>query len=270
MRQLSNRAHAILALGTALLVPAFAHGQQFRATPPAAPADIDTDAMDALDRMGTYLRTVTAFQVRAVSTTEAVLLDGQKVQLASVADLVASPPDGLRLEVTTDKQRRLYLYDGKTFTLFAPRSNYYATVPAPATIGALVDKLETVYGIEFPFVDLFRWGTPASDSAKITGATDIGPSEIDGVTCEQYAFRQEGLDWQVWIQRGEFPLPRKLVITTLTDEARPQHVSVYTWNLAPSLDSAAFTFVPPKDARKIPLTEVPVGERIYKPKEQKP
>jgi hypothetical protein len=43
-------------------------------------------------------------------------------------------------------------------------------------------------------------------------------------TCEHYAFRQEGLDWQIWIQ-GDYPLPRKFVIRTLTDDARPQHTS---------------------------------------------
>ena len=37
-------------------------------------------------------------------------------------------------------------------------------------------------------------------------------------------------------------LPRKLVITTKTDEARPQHAVVYTWNLAPSFNEGAFTF----------------------------
>lgn len=79
----------------------------------------------------------------------------------------------------------------------------------------------------------------------------VGPSQIDGVTCGHYAFRQEGLDWQVWIQFGDYPLPRKLVLTTLTDEARPQYVATFNWNLAPAFNDAAFTFVPPKGAGKV-------------------
>ena len=81
----------------------------------------------------------------------------------------------------------------------------------------------------------------------------IGPSEIGGVTCGHYAFRQDGLDWQVWIQMGDYPLPRKLVLTTMTDEARPQYVATFTWNLAPSFNDAAFTFVPPKGAGRVVL-----------------
>ena len=51
----------------------------------------------------------------------------------------------------------------------------------------------------------------------------LGLSDVGGITCEHYAFRQPGLDWQVWIQLGDHPLPKKLVLTTTTDDARPQH-----------------------------------------------
>ena len=41
------------------------------------------------------------------------------------------------------------------------------------------------------------------------------------------------------------------MITTKTDEARPQTSAVYTWNLAPSFNDAAFTFDPPAGAGKV-------------------
>ena len=90
---------------------------------------------------------------------------------------------------------------------------------------------------------------------QLTAAMDVGPSQVDGVTCEHYAFRQEGADWQLWIQQGPHPLPRKLIITTTTDPSRPQFASTMAWNLAPSYNDAAFTFVPPNDAKKIMLSE---------------
>ena len=37
---------------------------------------------------------------------------------------------------------------------------------------------------------------------------------------------------------------------------RPQHESVYTWNLAPSFSDEAFTFNPPPDAKKITLVDL--------------
>jgi hypothetical protein len=218
----------------------------------------DPAALAELERMGAYLRTLKAFQLKADVVTEDVRTDGQKVQIIRTVDLVAKPPNRLFADIKNDRQRRLFFYDGSNFTLFAPRSLYYATVPAPNTIEKLADDLEDKYDIELPLVDLFRWGTPEASIGDITSAVDLGPSAIHGVTCEQYAFRQEGIDWQLWVQRGDQPLPCRIVITTLTDEARPQHTATYSWNLAPSYDDATFVFRTPSDAKRIPIVEVPV------------
>jgi hypothetical protein len=217
---------------------------------------IDPDAMEALNKMGAYLRSLKAFQVTAEVTDEEVLPDGQKLQFGSLAELIAEKPNHLRVDVNSDRKHRVFFFDGKTFTLYAPRPRFYATVDAPATIAEMANQLESKYGIDLPFVDLFRWGTPESGAEDIKDATDIGASQVDGVTCEHYAFRQSGLDWEIWIQQGDFPLPRKIVLTTMTDDARPQHVSRYTWNLAPSMNAATFAFAPTKDDKKIALAEL--------------
>ncbi len=217
---------------------------------------IDPGAMEALDKMGAYLRTLKSFQVRADVTTDDVLDDGQTIQFSSKVDLVAARPNRMRTEVTDDDGHRFFFFDGKNFTIFGQVVNYYATVPAPPTLAELADDLNNKYGIELPLVDLFDWGTNDANIKKIKAADDIGPSAVDGVTCEQYAFRQEGVDWQIWIQLGEFPLPRKLVIRTLTDDAKPQHSEILTWNLAPSFSENAFTFDPPADARRITIAQV--------------
>ncbi|HEY2854563.1 MAG TPA: DUF2092 domain-containing protein [Gemmatimonadaceae bacterium] len=217
---------------------------------------LDPDALGALRQMGAYLRTLKAFRLNADVVTEEVRTDGQKVQILRTVDLVARRPNRLFAEITNDRQRRLFFYDGAHFTLFAPRETFYATVNAPATIEKLADELEDKYDIELPLVDLFRWGTDESDFGAITSAVDLGASAINGITCQQYAFRQEGMDWQLWIQRGDNPLPCRIVITTLTDEARPQHTATYAWNLAPSYDDNTFVFSAPSDAKPIPLATV--------------
>ena len=228
-----------------------AHGDVVDSVP-----ELDSSALNALERMGAYLRTLKAFQLKADVVTEDVRTDGQKVQTIRNVDLVAKRPNRLFAEIKNDRQRRLFFYDGSSFTLFAPRSSYYATVAAPQTIEKLADELEDKYAIELPLVDLFRWGTPEANVRSITSAIDLGPSAINGVTCEQYGFRQEGIDWQLWIQRGEVALPCRIVITTLTDDARPQHTATYSWNLAPSYDDNTFVFRTPSDAKRIPFAQV--------------
>ena len=235
-------------------------GRPHEAKPQATPeakedSNIDPAAVDAVKKMGAYLRSLKAFQVIADVTHDDVLEDGLIVQSNSKIDMIAAKPNRLRVEVTADDRHRLYLYDGKNFTVWGRILNYYATVPAPPTIPELFQKIDENYDVELPLIDLFKWGTNEDDINKIKTAIDVGPTSVEGVTCEQYAFHQEGADWQVWIQLGEFPLPRRLVITTLTDEARPQHSNTFTWNLAPSYNDEAFVFDPPPDAKRIILEQ---------------
>lgn len=237
-------------VASALLFPPLARGQ----ADPAEPA-VDPAATAALERMGAYLRTVQAFQVEAATEREDVLENGLKVQLNGATSIVVRKPDRLRAEVASDWSDREYVYDGKSFTLLARRLEVYATVPAPPTLGELADVLYEKYDIELPLVDLFRWGNKVT-AEGITAAVDLGPSTVDGTTCQHYAFRQEGLDWQIWIQLGDFPLPRRLILTTTTDEARPQFTATYRWNLAPSFNEETFVFDPPADAGRIVFTEI--------------
>jgi hypothetical protein len=209
--------------------------------------------------MSAYLNTLRAFQVKGNLSREEVLTDGQKVTLSAVADMVVERPGKLRMEVNSDRQQRTFLYNGNTLTIYAPKMKYYAQVPAPNTLGQLIDQIDDKYELELPLVDFFRWNTDEAWLGGITAAKDMGPSAVNGITTQHYLLRQNGLDWQIWVQKGDFPLPLKVILTTTDDEARPQYTAVYNWNLAPSYNSDTFEFVAPADAKQIPIGEVPTA-----------
>jgi hypothetical protein len=215
------------------------------------------EALAALEKMGAFLRTLKTFTLRADTTIDEVLDDtGQKIQFGGTVEYHVRLPDRLRAEVASDRKQRQFFFDGTTMTLFGPRTKYYASVPAPPTIRDMLTVVEQKYGLELPLADLFFWGTDKAHPEDIKAAIAVGPSWIGGVLCDHYAFRQEEVDWQIWIERSDTPLPRKLVITTTEEEEQPQFVAVLTWTLAPQLDDALFTFVPPADAQRIVLREV--------------
>ncbi len=245
-----------LVLAALLLGPVAAgQAQQPAAGTAAAPA-VEPAALDALDRMGAYLRTLNSFEIRSGATTDEVLESGQKLQFASTVHLRVRRPDRLWVEVASDRKTREFFYDGKTFTLWGPRNKLYASFPAPATLLELVGRAEDRYGIVLPLADLFRWGTEPTRREAIQGALHVGPALLGGIPCDHFAFRQEGVDWQVWIQKGDSPLPRKLVITTTGEEAQPQYTSELDWNLAPALNDKMFTFEPPPGSSRISIREI--------------
>ena len=217
--------------------------------------------MDALQRMGAFLQTLKVYEVSFKMSKDEVLDSGQKIMVDGTSELIVQRPDRLHFSTKIDEAHRdlQFFYDGKTFTLYGNTNKFYASVPAPTTIHELLDVAQERYAIEFPFRDLFAWGTEQEDEAAIQSAIYIGPAKIDGVPCDHFAFRNADVDWQIWIQQGEKPLPRKLVITTMDEVERPQYVSIMNWNLSPRINSKAFTFVPPKDARKIEFAVVEVA-----------
>lgn len=217
-----------------------------------APA-VDPKAMAALETMGAYLRGLKSFEISATTATDEVLDDGLKVQMDGTAKLTVRKPDRLRATISSDRKQRELYYDGKNFTLYGPRVKYYATVPAPATVGETVQLLAQKYGIEMPLADLFVWGTEKARPQDIKRAIYLGPATIGGVEADQYAFRQADVDWQVWIRKGPMPVPLKLVVTTTSEPSHPEHIAVLRWDTSPGIDDKMFAFVPPKGALKIAI-----------------
>jgi hypothetical protein len=216
----------------------------------------DPKAIAALERMGAFLRSQTVMKIMAETATDDVIGGNQKVQLVGAVELMVRRPDRLRANVATDRKIEQIYYDGNAFTVYQPRLNYFASFSAPPTLAGLMDVAEQRYGLDMPLADLFAWGTARSRPADILGATNLGTSMIKGVPCDHYAFHQADVDWQVWIQQGEQPLPRKLIITTITERSQPQHQAVLTWDLAPKLADGMFTFIAPKGAQRIEFETV--------------
>ena len=86
----------------------------------------------------------------------------------------------------------------------------------------------------------------------VTSGFVVGKSVIGGTSTIHLAFSGKEVDWQVWVEEGAKPLPRKYVITSKLVSGAPQYVvTIGKWDLAPKIADGSFNFVPPKDARKV-------------------
>jgi hypothetical protein len=248
---------AVAALAAIFAAPLRAAAQDLAPAqaPSAAPTPaVDPEALAALERMGADLRTLQTFEVRTATTMDMVAEDnGQRLTFSGAGLYRVQRPNAFYVEQTTDRRQRRYYYDGSTFTVYAPRMHYYAQVDAPATIAETVEFAEERYNVLLPLSDLFYWGTPEADTSDITSAQHIGFARIGDDVCDQYAFRQGEIDWQIWIQRGDRALPRKVVITSREIDGQPQFSSELTWTLNPRFDPAVFRFAPDAEARRIQI-----------------
>src|SRR6185369_12350825 len=104
---------------------------QAQAQAAQAPPAIEPQATEALQKMSRYLQSLRSFSVKAQSSTDQILVTGEKIQLDAEATVWAVRPDRLRVDSKSDRRSRQFFYDGRRFTVFGKAAGYYATVPAP-------------------------------------------------------------------------------------------------------------------------------------------
>lgn len=208
-------------------------------------------AISALTNMSEYLRSLDKFSLQGNVSIDEVLANGQKIQLSRSVQIKADPPSSLWVKTSSMYSDQEFFFDGKTFTITTPELGYYASFDAPATIGEVIVKARDTFNVELPLSDLFLWRDNLDAAAGIDEAIIVGVDQIDGISCNQFAFREKDVDWQIWIQRGDTPLPLKLVITSKEEKSQPQYVVVLKWDTASALSDQSYTFTPADGDHKI-------------------
>jgi len=224
------------------------------AVPLSAPAQtgIDAEADKLLRHSMSYLAGLEQFGLVSQTSIEVVLLTGQKIQLDNNVLAVVKRPNKFYAERQGELVDQQLFYDGQTLTLTDGRAGYYATVKAPGTLEAMLDFARESLDIVAPAGDLIY-----ADNYKILmdGVEQgfvVGPAVVSGAVCVHLAFSAPGTDFQIWIERGGKPLPRKLVITSRDVVNAPQFtVLIEDWDLAPDVSDDRFRFEPPADAQAI-------------------
>jgi hypothetical protein len=218
----------------------------------AQPAGVSPEAQRILKASTDFLASQQRFSVETRITLDVVLKSGQKIELNHTARQWVQRPNKLLAERTGDLVRQRFLYDGKSLTLYEPGHNVYAQVDAPATLDDTLDFARTKLDIIAPASDLLS--TKAYDilTQGVTEGMVVGKAVIEGAVCDHLAFRAPEVDFQVWVQEGAQPLPRKFVITTRDLPDAPQFsVTVTRWNLKPAIDDRTFAFKPPAGAHRV-------------------
>ncbi|HEY6815648.1 MAG TPA: DUF2092 domain-containing protein [Croceibacterium sp.] len=251
----------LLGCAAALAVqPAYAQSSAAEAVA-ADQSDVDPRAVEALKAMSTYLQTLKSFRLISEGSLDVITVNDQKVQLDMVTTYLVGSP-GIRADWVSDQKNRQFYFDGKNFTLVAPTLGYYATVDAPGTNREFLDALYEKTGIELPLADLFRWADAdhADDIGLLTSAFSVGTATLDGVATDHWAYRTDDFDWELWMEQGDRPLPRKFVLIDRTDPTLPTFTARLTWQTNPTFDPAVFTYVPAGNAVAISFAAVEAGE----------
>jgi hypothetical protein len=224
----------------------------------AQPAGVNPEAIKELRRATDYLAGLKQFRMETESAVDVLTEAGEKIQLGNRTVLTVQRPDKLRAERVGELVAQAFHYDGKSLSVSYPAQKYYATTAAPPTIEAALDFARDKLKVHAPAADLIYSNALERFTEGLTSAFIVGSAEIGGVVCVHLAFRNTEVDWQIWIEEGDKPMPRKFVVTSKKLPQSPQFsVTLSKWDAAPKVTDATFRFVPPKDSRQVDFLAAP-------------
>ena len=230
---------------------------------PCAHAQSDS-ARKILKAMADYVTSQQTISATFDADIEVITAELQKIQFTSSGQIQLSRPDKLRATRTGGYSDIELVFDGKTLTLSHKDVNSFAQLDTAGSVDQLVDVLREKHAVTAPGIDLLLSRVFDVMTADVIDAKHIGLGVIDGVECEHLAFRNVETDWQIWIEVGARPIPRKYVITSKSVTAAPQYtLRIKEWRTDVPAD--AFAFKAPQGAKKVALEaladidEVPHG-----------
>ena len=213
------------------------------------------EAEKLLKAMTDYVVGQKAISVTYDSDVEVITSQLQKIQFTSSGQVQLSRPDKLRATRTGGYRDVEIVYDGKLLTVNNKDTKDYAQIEAPGTAEELIDVLREKHGVVAPGADLLLSNVFNVMMLDVVEGAVIGKGVIDGVECDHLAFRNVETDWQIWIESGAKPIPRKYVITSKGIGEAPQYtLRIKDWKNDVAADAFAFKADPA--AKKIAINQL--------------
>ncbi|PVE20816.1 hypothetical protein DC522_30150 [Microvirga sp. KLBC 81] len=232
---------------------------------PAAWAE-EGAAQNILKAMSDYVSRQDNLSLKYDTDVEVVSPAVEKIQFSASGEVTMSRPNKFRVSRIGGYAEVELISDGSNVTVFDRGGNRFAQVPGAGTFDEVVDRLRTEAPLEIPGADLLLSKPYEELMAGVLEAKHIGRGVVEGVECEHLAFRNLDTDWQIWVEVGDRPVPRKYVITSKAVGAAPQYtLRLREWKTGASPAPDAFAFKPPTGSTGVAITllndidEIPAG-----------
>lgn len=236
-------------------VPAKTEQPQTVATPTPAKPVVQQIALDRLKQMSDTLIASKAFSYHSKSAIDLQSETGQFVTFFNEAKVTLQRPNKLHADVAGELANLALHFDGNTLTATDKAKNTYATSSPLSSIDEMLEFLMTKAQISFPTADLMYSDPYAVMTKNLSDATVVGETIVNGIAVEHFAYREPNIDWEIWLTKGDKPLPLRLAMTYKQVPNQPRFlVEFFDWRLNPKVKNK-FDFKAPKDAKQVEFSD---------------
>jgi hypothetical protein len=224
------------------------------------------EAQTILKAMADYVSRQENLSLKYDADVEVVTPAVEKIQFSASGEVTLSRPNKFRVSRTGGYADVELISDGSNVTVYDRGGNRFAQVPGAGSFDEVVDRLRAEASLELPGADLLLSKPYDELMAGVLEAKHVGRGVVEGVECEHLAFRNLDTDWQIWVEIGDRPVPRKYVITSKAVGAAPQYtLRLRDWKTGVNPAPDAFAFKSPEGSSGVAITllkdidEIPAG-----------
>ena len=219
---------------------------------------LDPKAVERLQRMSETLAKAHTLSLNVESLYDRVELSGVKIKRAVTQEIILQRPDSLYFRSSRDDGKvREGRYDGKALTIVPKGGGAYARIEAPGGVDAMLDLIQADYQVNVPVADLLYADLYGRVKDHLLSGVFLGPRTIDGEVLDHLSFETTGADWQLWLEQGDRPLPRRMVVTFVNAPGEPEYLTIIKdWKLDQQVDGSQFKFEVPADWRRLDVPKL--------------
>lgn len=242
----------------ALLIPALAWSQDEK---PKAKnySGVDAKTLDVLTKLGTLYKDAKSWRADAVIDATIEPDEGDKREAKFQATIDVEKPNHFafrskRSDDADDGQQ--LVSDGKTMFMLDKKRKQYTEGTAPAKLRGYVQPLGLVGqgGLKTGIL-LLNILNDEPGEALLEGVNKgehMGTEKVDGKDAHHLKFRQDGLDWELWVAADGQPFVLKMADVSDRGNAKVKIIEKYSnWKVNAEPAKDAFTFKAPEGATKV-------------------
>jgi hypothetical protein len=215
-------------------------------------ARLESEAANLMKAMSDYLAGQETISFSYDANLEVVTTEKQKLALASSGTVNLSRPGKIRATRSGGFANVESVFDGNRLTILGKNNNAYVQMEISGTIDDLIETLKDEHKRPLPAADLLLSDSFAELMPEVVDVKDLGSGVVGGTECDHLAFRNEDVDWQIWIAHGPRPYPCRYVITSTAVEGGPQYsVQISDWKTGDQVAADDYSFNAPAGATQI-------------------
>jgi hypothetical protein len=208
--------------------------------------------------MTKYLAGLDEIRFEAEIRYDTLQTTGQLLEFGSHRSLAIRRSGQARIEVDHGHgTRELLVYDGALLSLTIPRLGVYASVEQRGSVSEVFDYLVTEVGTASPLTDLLHPDLHQEVAQRVSSGMHLGTALVSSVRCDHLVFRSERVDFELFVEQGERPLPIRLVIRYREEAGAPGfRATLHDWQTAPEFSDSLFRFEAPIGLQRVPFDEL--------------